>query len=92
MRAAAIRTGVNVMELKSWGQLVKDAFVTANAQNFSNCGGTESEQLSAALTVLQSPLCKHLRISMLCPHSLRKCRPSKLKQMELSRLWYRQMR
>jgi len=53
MRAAAIRTGVNVMELKSWGQLVKDAFVTANAQNFSNCGGTESEQLSAALTVLQ---------------------------------------
>mmetsp|Transcript_34516 Transcript_34516/g.70617 ORF Transcript_34516/g.70617 Transcript_34516/m.70617 type:complete len:272 (-) Transcript_34516:180-995(-) len=53
MRAAAIRTGVNVVELKSWGQLVKDAFVTANAQNFSNCGGTESEQLSAALTVLQ---------------------------------------
>mmetsp|Transcript_23539 Transcript_23539/g.40098 ORF Transcript_23539/g.40098 Transcript_23539/m.40098 type:complete len:92 (+) Transcript_23539:939-1214(+) len=29
----------------------------------------------------KSPLCKHLRISMLCPHSLRKCRPSKSKQM-----------
>jgi hypothetical protein len=53
IRNAAIRVNVSSNQVKLWGQLVKDRFMVANAQNFGNTGGTDVERLSTALTMVQ---------------------------------------
>ncbi len=50
---AALRVGMTADHVKNWGQLVKNRFMVANAQNFGNNGGTDVARLSTALTMLQ---------------------------------------